>query len=89
MISHDPNHQPTALARHILTEAERIVDEPNEARARLAALQLSVAPSRDNLEVLEHALFLEESHLNRPQRIACISQAIRDLEAKLSTKTQN
>lgn len=83
MISPDPNHNPDAISLAERRHAEDLITEPDEARARLAVLQLTVAPARPNLETLEHALYLETHGKARPARLACLSQAIKDLQAKL------
>lgn len=83
MISPDPHHNPDAVALSQRRHAEALITEPDEARARLGVLQLTVAPARANLETLEHALYLETNGKARPARLACLSQAVKDLQAKL------
>lgn len=83
MISADPHHNPDDLSHAQMRHAEDIILEPNEARLRLAVLQMRHVAAPENLQVLEHSLFLEERGENRPSIVACISEAIRDIEARL------
>ena len=83
MISADPHHNPADLSHAQMRHAEDMILEPNEARLRLAVLQMRHVAAPENLQVLEHALFLEEGGQKRASIIACLSEPIRDLQTRL------